>query len=170
MITELPRRIERLLTGPRLLERSRELLDPCRARKVEGCLLWYGYVLDQQTCLVTTCVRPAQRSYARTYEIPADSMRDVRQRVRVHRLLLIVQIHSHPAKAFFSTWDEQHALNKQVGAFNMVVPDYGNVPWIDIEQFCMVEQIEGHWRRWTRQDWDRLVIVPDALGLGCGYG
>lgn len=170
MISELPRHIECLLVGPGLLERSRELLDPYRVRKVEGCLLWYGYVLDQQTCLVTTCIRPAQRGYARTYEIPADSIREVRQHVRRHHLLLMVQIHSHPAQAFFSSWDEHHALNKQLGAFNMVVPDYGNISWIDIDRFCMVERIEGHWRRWKRQDWDRLVILPDGIALGCGRG
>jgi hypothetical protein len=166
MITELPRRMERVLISSAVLRHSRELLDPFRLRNVEGCLLWYGYVLDAETCLVTTCVRPAQSSQTEEYDISAESMGAVRQRVRPHRLLLIVQVHSHPARAFYSSWDEQHALNTRVGALNMVVPNFGNVRWIDPEQFCMVERNErGEWERWSPHDWDRLVTVPDALAL-----
>jgi Prokaryotic homologs of the JAB domain len=166
MITELPRRIGRLLVSPGILERSRELLEPFRVRNVEGCLLWYGYVLDVDTCLVATCVCPAQINRATMYDIPAESMRDVRQRVRPHRLLLLVQIHSHPTRAYFSEWDEEHALNNRAGALNMILPDYGNARWIDNHRFCMVERNEiGQWERWSAEDWGRLVSVPDALAL-----
>jgi hypothetical protein len=171
MISELPRRIERLLVSPGLLERSRELLAPSCHRRVECCLLWYGYVLDSSTCLGTTCVRPSQHGDATTYSIATGSMREARQRLRAHRLLLLAQIHSHPTRAFFSTCDEQNALNKQVGALNMIVPDYGDVRWIDTDSFCMVERDEtGHWTSWSRNDWDRLVIIPDVLASGVGNG
>jgi proteasome lid subunit RPN8/RPN11 len=166
MITELPHRIERLLVGPGLLGRSRELLDPFRARKVEGCLLWFGYVLDAETCIATTCMCPAQTNRPRTYEISAGSMRDVRRSVRPHGLLLLVQIHSHPAAAFFSEWDEGHALNNRAGSLNMIVPDYGNARWVDAERFCMVERDDhGRWREWSSDEWRRLVHVPDTLAL-----
>jgi hypothetical protein len=166
MITELPRRIGRLLVIPGVLERSRELLDPFRARSVEGCLLWYGYVLDAETCIATTCVCPAQTSHPRTYEISAGSMREVRRLVRPHGLLLLVQTHSHPARAFFSEWDEEHVLNNRTGALNMIVPEYGNVRWIDTERFCMVERDDrGQWREWSPDEWTRLVTVPDTLAL-----
>jgi hypothetical protein len=170
MITELPRRIDRLLVSRGVLERSRDLLDPFRARSIEGCLLWYGYVLDDDTCIVTTCVCPAQVGYATRYEIPAESIRDVRRQVRPHNLLLLVQIHSHPAKAFFSDWDEEHALNNRMGALNMVVPEYGNARWIDTGRFCMVERNDaGQWEQWSAVDWGRLVTIPDALALPANY-
>jgi hypothetical protein len=170
MITELPSRVGRLLVTPGVLEHSRELFDPFRSRNVEGCLLWYGYVLDGDTCIVTTCVRPTQASYATTYAIPAASMRDVRRQVRPHNLLLLVQIHSHPAKAFFSDWDEDHALNNRMGALNMIVPDYGNARWIDTGRFCMVERNDaGQWERWSAADWGRLVTIPDALAPPANY-
>ncbi|WP_036053468.1 Mov34/MPN/PAD-1 family protein [Bradyrhizobium sp. URHD0069] len=164
MITELPQCIGRLLVTPGVLERSRELLDPFRTLRVEGCLLWYGFVLDSQSCLVTTCVCPTQKSDATTYDIPAESMRDVRRAVRPHGLLLLVQIHSHPTRAFFSVEDEEHALNSRPGALNMIVPDYGNARWIEQNRFCIVERNEtGQWERWSSKDWNRLIIVPDAL-------
>jgi hypothetical protein len=171
VITELPRRIGRLLISPGVVRHSRELLEPFRVRDIEGCLLWYGYVLDVDVCLVTTCVRPAQTSQAKMYDISADSMRDVRQQVRPHQLLLIVQIHSHPTEAFFSAWDEEHALNNRAGALNMVVPNYGNVRWFDNERLCMVERNErGQWERWLPHDWNRLVTVPDELAPPMKYG
>jgi Prokaryotic homologs of the JAB domain len=170
MITELPSRIARLLVSQGVLDRSSELFEPFRARSIEACLLWYGYVLDSDTCLVTTCVRPAQTSRATSYEISAESMRGVRQQVRPHRLLLLTQLHSHPAEAFFSEWDEDHALNNRSGALNLVIPDYGDARWIDTEHFCMVERNEkGHWERWSHQEWDRLLIVPDALAFPVNY-
>ncbi len=170
MITELPSRIGHLLVTPTVLERSRELLDPCRARRIEGCLLWCGYVLDDETCVVATCIRPAQASYATTYEISAESIRQVRLRVRPHRLLLLVQIHSHPKRAFFSKWDEEHALNNRAGALNLIAPNYGDARWIDTKRFCMVERNHlGQWQRWSIEDWPRLVIVPDAIALPVTY-
>jgi len=171
MITELPLRIGSLVVSPGVLDRSRGLLDPFRVRKVEGCLLWYGYVLDADTCIVTTCVCPAQASYSTRYAIRAESMRDVRQQVRPHRLLMLLQIHSHPAAAFFSERDEEHALNNRTGALNMIVPDYGNIRWIDTERFCVVERNNlGRWVRWSPEDWARLVTIPDALGFPADHG
>ena len=164
MITELPARIERLFISSTLVGRSKELLEPFRQREVEGCLLWFGYVLDATTCVASMCVCPEQRSHSTYYEIPATAMRDVRRKVRPYGLLLLVQIHSHPARAFFSDWDEDHALNNRAGALNMVVPDYGMGRWIDPSNFCMVERTEdGQWRPWSANDWQRLVIVPDGL-------
>ncbi len=166
MITELPGRIDRVLINSNVLTRSSELLKPSRMSQIEGCLLWYGYVLDTETCLVTTCVRPTQDGQATTYDISAKSMREVRRQVRPHHLLLIIQIHSHPARAFFSTWDEEHALNSRAGALNMIIPYYGNARWIDTKRFCMVERNEhDQWIRWSSRDWDRLIAVPDALGF-----
>jgi hypothetical protein len=164
VITVLPTRIDTLLVGSAVLGRSRELLEPFRARKVEGCLLWFGYVLDAGTCVVTTCVKPPQASYATTYAISAEAVREVRRHVRPHRLLLLVQIHTHPKDAYFSQWDEEHALNNRLGALNMIVPHYGNIRWIETERFCMVERTRAErWEPWSQQDWSRLVIVPDAL-------
>jgi hypothetical protein len=83
--------------------------------------------------------------------------------------LLIVQLHSHPAEAYFSTWDEEHALNTQAGALNLVVPDYGQARWIDAERFCMVERDEhGTWIPWSSRDWGRLLVIPDALTSAAG--
>jgi hypothetical protein len=170
MITELPPRIDRLLVSGSVLERSRELLDACRVCSVECCLLWYGYVLDTDACIVTTCVRPAQASYATNYEIPAEAMREVRRRVKPHRLLLLVQIHSHPTRAFFSERDEAHALNNRAGALNMIVPDYGSARWIDTERFCMVERTAANqWKQWSPEDWGRLVTIPDALAVSANH-
>lgn len=166
MISELPGRIDRLLVDSGVLARSRELVDPFRVRRLEVCLLWYGYVLDAETCFVTTCVQPEQINRATTYEISAEAMREARHKLRPHRLLLIVQLHTHPARAYFSKWDQAHALNNRPGALNMVIPNYGDVPWIDAEQFCMVERNEaGHWRPWSLEDWTRMAEVPDVLAL-----
>ena len=165
MITDLPSRIQRLLVAQPLLNASREYLEPYRLGKLEGCLLWYGYVLDEGNCIVTTCVRPPQTNRPRSYSISAEGMRTVRHAVRPFGLLLLVQIHTHPVEAFFSEWDEQNALNKAPGALNMILPDYGSAPWIDTNRFCVVENDGAeNWRPWEADDWKRLEILPAGVG------
>jgi len=166
MITELPVAIRTLHVGQALLNESRDLLEPYRRQRLEGCLLWYGYVLDDETCVATTCVRPRQKNFSTSYEISAEHMRDVRRSARPLGLLLLVQVHTHPKAAYFSPWDEENALNKAPGALNMIVPDYGAASWIDAKRFCMVEKDDGgRWRPWTAEDWQKLSIVPASLAL-----
>ena len=164
MITELPARINRLSISQRVIDASLALVEPARTNQVECCLLWFGYVLDEETCFATTCVYPPQVNRARSYDIPAEAMRTVRQNVRPHGLLLLLQIHTHPQLAFFSDWDAEHAFNKRQGALNLILPDYGNAPWLDTARFCMVEMNNrDEWQPWQQNDWRRLQIVPDLL-------
>jgi len=164
MITELPSVIRRLLVPSSVIATTQRLLDPFKSQCVEGCVLWYGYVLDDDTCLTTTCVRPLQRSTSGNFVVPAESIRSVRKALRPHGLLMLMGIHTHPRRAFFSEWDEENALNKRKGALNMVVPDFGNVEWIDAKRFCVVEMDErGTWREWSGADWNRIQLLPSQL-------
>jgi hypothetical protein len=164
MITELPRRIQKLYVSDAIVHESSNLLEPYRAKKVEACLLWYGYVLDEESCMVTTCVFPRQANHPTSYAIAAEYMREVRRSVKQLNLLLIMQVHTHPRTAYFSEWDAENALNKAMGALNMVVPDYGAVRWIDYARFCIVEKDEADaWRLWSGAEWERLKVVPASL-------
>lgn len=164
MITELPSVIRALLVPSNVIDTTQRLLAPFKSQCVEGCVLWHGYVLDDQTCLVTTCVRPLQKSTSSNFVVTAESIRSVRKAVRPHGLLMVMGIHTHPKRAFFSNWDEENALNKRRGALNMVVPDFGNVEWIDTARFCMVEMdASGAWQEWSAADWSRLQILPSEL-------
>jgi hypothetical protein len=164
MITELPSRIKTLVISQKVIDASRALIEPGRENGTECCILWYGYVLDQETCIATTCVYPPQINRPRSYDIPVQAMKLVRKEVRAHGQLLVLQIHTHPQLAYFSEWDAEHALNKQQGALNLVLPDYGNAAWIDTERFCMVEMNNrDQWQPWAADDWQRLTIVPDVI-------
>ncbi len=166
MITELPKVIRKLLIIDGVIVQARELVESFRAKKVEGCLLWYGYVLDEDTCLITTCVSPRQNNNRTSYEISAESIREVRRTVRPFGLLLLMQVHTHPKEAYFSEWDEQNALNKRPGALNMIIPDYGNVSWIDADRFCIVEMDDaGEWRTWSEDDWHRIQMIPSGTSV-----
>jgi hypothetical protein len=164
MITELPKRINKLAVSQKVIDASEALIEPACANRVECCILWYGYVLDYETCLATTCVYPQQVNRPKSYNIPAKAMRAVRHRVRPHAQLLLLQIHTHPQLAYFSEWDTEHALNKQEGALNLILPDYGNAPWIETERFRMVEMNDqDQWQSWVGHDWQRLSIIPNVL-------
>lgn len=168
MITELPPKIERLLFSQRLIKNTVELFESFQMSEVEGCVLWYGYVLNGGDCLATTCVRPRQQGHRTNYSVSADGVRAVRREVRRHGMLLLLQIHTHPREAFFSEWDELNALNKGQGALNMVVPHFGNECWINPASFCVVERIDKEWRSWGAADWQRLHLIPDQMLLEHG--
>jgi len=164
VITDLPRTVRTLYVIDAVIEESKNLLEPYRAKKVEACLLWYGYALDDESCVVTTCICPRQANHSTSYAISAEYMREVRRSVRPLGLLLIMQVHTHPRAAYFSEWDEENALNKAPGALNLIIPDYGAARWIDPACFCIVEKDEADaWRPWKAPEWERLKVVPAGL-------
>lgn len=163
---ELPRHIAELIVPESILVASDRLIASFRERQVEGALLWYGYCFAGDRCVVTTCVRPEQVNTPGSYSISADSMRAVRRQLRPHALLLLVQIHTHPEMAYFSGGDAEHALNKQVGALNLVAPNFGHADWQTCKDFAMVERTpNGKWRPWVKEDWKRLRVVPTEMNL-----
>jgi hypothetical protein len=120
--------------------------------------------------VVTSCVTPAQTNTFGSYSISAESMRAVRHAVRPYRLLLLVQIHTHPGKAYFSDGDAEHALNKRAGALNMILPNFGKADWATRKGFAMAEcELTPEWRMWGRDDWARFRVVPTELH-GDGHG
>jgi len=159
-MSELPPRIGTLIVPEQLIAESRTLLDPCLAQRVEGCILWYGSVISPDQCLVRLVLRPAQISRPGSYDITAEGMRNVRRQTRPLGLLLIMQIHTHPKLAFFSDWDAENALNKRPGALNLILPNYGNVQWLDQKEMCVVElDHRGRWNPWSHDDWKRINVV-----------
>lgn len=165
-MSELPTRIESLIVPQQIILQSRSLLDPCRLKRVEGCILWYGSVEGTDRCVVRAALRPAQVGRPQSYDIAAEGIRDVRRQTRPLGLLLIMQIHTHPSLAYFSDWDAENALNKRPGALNMILPNYGDVQWMDSKNMCVVElNRHGQWIPWSNGDWNRISIVrefPDA--------
>jgi Prokaryotic homologs of the JAB domain len=88
----------------------------------EGVVLWRG-TFSPPT--VTGVIVPEQETDRGRFIVP------LRERQRIARLLagtgemIVVQVHSHPEAAFHSPIDDEEAIPRRVGAYSLVVPDYG---------------------------------------------
>jgi hypothetical protein len=75
----------------------------------------------------------------------------LRERQRISRELvgtgqmIVVQVHSHPEGAFHSWIDDQEAIPRRVGAYSLVIPDFGSRPHLLEEAALFQLQESGSW-------------------------
>ena len=101
------------------VEQLRSLSDGRR----EAVVLWTGtHCADE--ALVRRIVVPYQRASALHFDVP------LRERLKIARQLagcgekLLVQLHTHPGRAFHSAVDDRLALPRHTGALSIVIPDF----------------------------------------------
>ncbi len=88
----------------------------------EGVVLWRGTFFPPA---ITGFIVPEQETGSGRFVVP------LRERQRIARQLagtgemIVAQIHSHPETAFHSSIDDDEAIPRRVGAYSLVVPDYG---------------------------------------------
>ena len=106
-----------------IVAESARMLRLLSGGRRESVVLWTGSHLATDA-LVRRIVVPYQRATALHFDVP------LQERLRIARQLaecgekLLVQLHTHPARAFHSTADDRLALPRHTGAISMVIPDF----------------------------------------------
>jgi len=105
-----------------LVEQSLQAMRDAGARRTERVVLWLSKrPVSPQNPIVEAFV-PEQRVAIDYFRIPPASMTALMTHLRVHKLALAAQIHSHPAEAFHSRADDTWAIVRHEGALSLVVP------------------------------------------------
>ena len=137
------------------VERLRSLSD----RRRESVLLWTGTDRGDEA-LVRRIVVPYQRASALHFDVP------LRERLRIARELarcgekLLVQLHTHPGRAFHSTVDDRLALPRHTGGLSIVIPDFAET-WDGTLQHVSVNRHlgAGVWEELGHEAVSRLFEV-----------
>ena len=93
----------------------------------ESVILWIG-VADDRNAQVSGITVPKQFTSAKHFEVPLDERLRLTQWLAYSGAKLLVQLHTHPRKAFHSLADDRLALPRHTGALSIVIPNFG-VKW-----------------------------------------
>jgi len=73
---------------------------------------------------VVACWKPEQQADYDYFQIPESSMDTVMRELRMKRLMIAAQVHSHPNRAFHSRADDKWAIVRHEGALSLVLPHF----------------------------------------------
>lgn len=110
----------------------------------EGVVLWRGTFSPAR---ITGVIVPQQETGVGRFVVP------LRERQRISRELagtgdvIVAQVHSHPEAAFHSPIDDDEAISRRVGAYSLVVPDFGRRSSIFDDAALFQLGADGSWRR-----------------------
>lgn len=134
---------QRLIVPKHIVSRTGAALQAFGARGFEGLVLWAGTILNGDARVVQGIVppqHPVRDEHGVGYFVEGESLFELN--VHLHRigLLLLAQVHSHPAEAYHSEADDRYAIVTAEGGYSLVAPDFGDAFAISS---CAVYRMNG---------------------------
>ena len=137
--------VARYIVPRNILVESAELLRSLSAGIQESVVLWAGTAQEREA-VVRRIVVPRQCSTAYHFDVPLDERLRIAQEFAISREKLLVQLHTHPGKAFHSPIDDRRALPRHTGALSIVVEDFAAKWQGDLQEVSINRHIgEGVW-------------------------
>ncbi len=122
---------------------------------VERVVFWLGHRMPAGP-LTSEIYVPVQEAEEDYFRIPPQGMVDLMNHLRSRRLVLLVQVHSHPGKAFHSKADDRWAVVRHEGALSIVVPKFASTTTVtNFEKDAAVFRLAGD-DRWVHVSADDL--------------
>lgn len=90
----------------------------------ERVVLWLARASAPAPARVTEVYEPEQITAVDYFRLPPASMQILMRRLRVGRLKVVAQVHSHPGRAFHSEVDDEWAILRHRGALSLVLPRF----------------------------------------------
>lgn len=153
--------ITRIIVPIRFVENVYAHLRNAGNDGVEGVGLWFG---RQENDLFTiyASIIPEQKAYRMEegllYQVGGEELHRINRWAYEQKLLLLVQLHSHPGRAYHSETDDAFPIVATLGGLSIVVPNFGFDP-ID-KKFWKVYRLrlEG-WKELTAEETDQLFQI-----------
>jgi hypothetical protein len=89
----------------------------------ECLVLWLARRLEDRMNVVKAH-RPQQRAWRDRFFVPPTEMASLKALLRIERLMIAAQIHSHPEEAYHSIADDEGAFIRHRGALSFVLPHF----------------------------------------------
>ena len=124
-------KIEKIILPIRFVEHIYEHIRGAGKEGVEGVGLWFG---RQEGILFTVCssIIPAQKAYrleeGLLYQVDGEELHRINKWAYEQKIVLAIQIHSHPGRAYHSETDDAYPIVTALGGFSIVIPNFGFDP------------------------------------------
>jgi hypothetical protein len=145
----------------RLLKRTIDELKKAGHDGFERLVLWLGRIGGDE-CHVIEVFSPPQEATGDSFWIDESAMQSVLQHLRLNRLAIVAQVHSHPYEAFHSPADDTWAIVRHLGALSVVVPNFALKTTIEsFSSDAAVYELtsQNMWRRISRRQFSMMFTV-----------
>lgn len=159
-VLAIPTTLARYRVPESILVESAEKLRTLSGGRRESVVLWQGRVIDDRTAEITRLVIPRQVTGPYHFNIPLSERLGLIAEVSNDGEFILVQLHTHPQKAFHSHADDEMAITKHEGAISIVVPYFGKA-WQGSFTEVTVHKHQGKavWRQLTASEVNDLLEV-----------
>jgi hypothetical protein len=145
-----------------VLDHTELVMRQAGAHGDEGFVVWAG-TLSGGDAHVATLVIPRTSGGPTHGEVSADTT-DVLKALDERDLVPIMQLHSHPRRAFLSAEDAIRPLVATPGFISVVIPSFGFVDLADVDLWSAHEYGgPDRWREWDGAEKTRRFIIDDSL-------
>jgi hypothetical protein len=110
-----------------VVEQSLEFFRQQGRRGHEGVVLWPA-TLSESAAIITSPLIPRQITSRLSFTIPHEENFRILEELNRRRMVVPIQIHSHPQEAFHSEADDEYAFIKHEGAISIVIPYFADFP------------------------------------------
>lgn len=154
-------KLTKIILPTRFVENIYDHLRSAGTEGVEGVGLWLGRQEDNVFTVFCSLI-PAQKAYRTEegllYQVDGEELHRINRWAYEQKLVLLVQIHSHPGRAYHSDTDDAFPIVATLGGFSIVIPNFGSDP-IDKKYwkvYCL--QSDG-WKEVPEKDVNELFQI-----------
>lgn len=154
---------ERVFIPSLIIDHTELVLRQAGVHGDEGFAVWAGTLADGDAHVMTLVI-PRATGGSTHGEISADTTANVLNALDERDLVPIMQLHSHPRRAFLSEEDAIRPLVAAPGFISVVVPSFGFVDLADVGLWS-AHQYGGpdRWRELDVGERKRRFIIDDSL-------
>jgi hypothetical protein len=153
--------ITKIIVPVRFIENIYDHLRNAGQDGVEGVGLWFGKQ-EEHIFTVYTSMIPAQKAYRTEegllYQVGGEELHRINRWAYENKLLLLVQLHSHPGRAYHSDTDDAYPIVATLGGLSIVIPNFGFDP-IGKKYWKVYRLGQGGWKELTDEQVDTLFQI-----------
>lgn len=155
------RQITKIIIPIRFVENIYNHLRKAGEDGVEGVGLWFGKQ-EESVFTIYSSVIPAQVAYRMEegllYQVGGEELHRINRWAYENKLQLLVQLHSHPGKAYHSDTDDAYPIVATLGGLSIVIPNFGFDP-IDKKYWKVYRLQQDGWNELKDEQVDKLFQI-----------
>lgn len=154
---------DRVFVPSLIIDHTELVLRQAGLQGHEGFALWAGSLAGGDAH-VTTLVVPRAATDAWHGQITPETTAAVLTALDDRDLVPVVQLHTHPRRAFLSETDAIRPMAAVPGFISVVIPDLGFVDLADVRLWSAHEHVSRrHWRELDHAERERRFIIDDSI-------
>jgi hypothetical protein len=154
---------DRVFIPSLLIDHTELVLRQAGAQGHEGFAVWAG-TLAGGDAHVGTLIVPRATTDAWHGEIAPETTAQVLTALDERDLVPVLQLHTHPRRAFLSETDAIRPLVAVPGFISVVIPDFGFIDLADVRLWSAHQYLSrGQWRELDQHEQARRFIIDDSV-------